>query len=360
HHAVDAGGHRACEFANHLFLLVGDGDRHFLAGVRLEVVVDVCAERRIGRGEDAFAPDRAFGQVVKFRRRSEAEEVNVRSHHFRRHLLKGSDVVEYKDTAPMSADHQIAVARVNHYVVNGDGRQGVIQPDPRAPAIEREPEAEFSAGVKQIAVDGVFAHDFDRAAGGQVAGNRTPRLTEIICHEYERTEHVVAVAVNRDVSRAFFNVRSLDAADPEAFHFGGQVRGQVIPGFALVGRHPEFAVVGARPDYSGLERRFGKRVDRAMRFRARPGDGDLLRVLSGQVGADLLPLVAALGQLEEMIAAEVKRARRVPRGLERRSPVEAESGLAFLRLRLNVSGLPGLQIEAIGKAVLRFGVDYFR
>ena len=156
---------------------------------------------------------------------------------------------------------------------------------PRLTGVDRHVDAQIGADVEHVGVLGVFANHVDRTArdiGGQVLPGLAVvgRLPEIGC------EVVMPLAVLRHEDGALVVLRRHDARDPavrrDAVH-------DLFPVLAAVVRHVHFPVVGADVDQPQLERRFGDRGDGLV------GDVPLfVRIVVGQVGADLLELVAAV------------------------------------------------------------------
>ena len=191
----------------------------------------------------------------------------------------------------------------------------------------------------------VFANDFRRRVRWQVADNRFPRLAEIAGHENERRIDVAAVAVDSHVGGPFLEMRSFNAAYVEVFRDPCKIRRHVRPRGAAILGHLDVAVIGAGPDDRRLQRRLGEADDGAMRLGARAGSGHLLRVLCREVRADGIPAIAALGQLEELIAAEIERLWVVVRNHKRRVPIEAVAGLTFFGHRPQAFALAGAEVE---------------
>ncbi len=107
------------------------------------------------------------------------------------------------------------------------------------------------------------------------------------------------------------------ASSTETFCHAEQLRRRdVVPVRAAVGGQPDQSVVGARPDAVDVDRRRRERVDHAalLRLRRRLGVEDANRRrhverLARQVGADLLPAVAAIARGPKRVGREVHQVR---------------------------------------------------
>src|SRR5262249_29567111 len=133
--------------------------------------------------------------------------------------------------------------------------------------------------------------------------------------EQVRPQVVIAVPVDGKVRGRVVESRALDAADSALRRHAGDVLADVGPVLAAVAADVDEPVVAASPEDPGLPRRLRDGAEGVPEAGAGPA--------AGQVGADLLPLVAAVGRLEEVVAAEVNGLRVVRREEERRAPVEA-------------------------------------
>ncbi len=84
----------------------------------------------------------------------------------------------------------------------------------------------------------------------------------------------------------------------------------------------------------------------------------------GHVGPEDLPVAAAVGELEQVVAAQIDDGRIVHRDLERRVPVPTELvtalGARVLGVRLHALVLPRVHIEAADVAELVFAVTDLR
>ena len=100
----------------------------------------------------------------------------------------------------MRADHQLAIARVHDQVVDGNGGQPRVLV-PCFAAVDGHEQPEFGAEVKQFPVPRIFANHVDRAARGQIVGQRFPGLTMVGGLENIRRPVIVAMAIDRQISR---------------------------------------------------------------------------------------------------------------------------------------------------------------
>ncbi len=197
------------------------------------------------------------------------------------------------------------------------GRQTLPQLRPGRPAVEGDEQAELRPDEQQIAVAAVGADHLNMAARRQLVRQRNPAVAVVVGPVQVRVGVVVAVPVHGHEGRALGERRTFDAADGALGRRPRQAGGRVAPLRAAVARDEEAAVVRADPQDAGLQRRLGQGGDGVAAVVARP------RLAARHVGADRVPLVAAVDRLEDDIASIVDRLRVVRRDQDRRVPVEA-------------------------------------
>src|SRR6185436_19419054 len=220
---------------------------------------------------------------------------------------------------------------------------------------------------EQIGVLRVLADDvgvtFDR-----ISRQRGPGLAEVGRLEHPRLHVPAGVAVERREGRGLVVRAGLDAGDPGAARYAGQVARHVRPGFAAVARHLEVAVVGAGPDHVPVSGRLADRIDRRVVLgggvvhREAAGLELLLQlgVVGGEIGRDLLPRLALVARAEEELGAEIERPGIVRAEVHRRVPVEAVLRLAGAGQRLDLAVLSGGEPQARDLAALVLDEDQVR
>ena len=193
--------------------------------------------------------------------------------------------------------------------------------------------------------------------GGRSPGDALPGAPEVARPVGERRDLAGAVRLDGEVGDLRVVRRGLDPSHPEAAGLGGKVAVrsvQCAPSSSVTQTFPS-SVPG--PEQSLLRRRLGQRVHDAVDLGAAAGGGRARRVLCREVGADRGPLLAAVGQAEDAVAAEVQHALLVAAADQRRVPVEAEAGLPLGRRRAQALGEARRQVEAKELALLGLGID---
>src|SRR5206468_9735338 len=139
--------------------------------------------------------------------------------------------------------------------------------------------------------------------GRQVGGDVVPLAAVVGGLEDVGLPVVVAVAVDGEVGGRLVEVRTLDAADPALRGQAGEAVGNVGPVRPALAADVDAAVVGAHVQNAVLQGRFGDGGD------GLAGAGAGTGLAECQVGADDLPSVAAVDGAEQVVAADVDRAR---------------------------------------------------
>ena len=256
-------------------------------------------------------------------------------------LAQAGDVVQDPDAAAVRRRDQVVVAGVDEQVVDRD--RGQVEPErrPALAAVAAEEDAELGAQEEQVLGLEVLADDVDRLAVGDAGRDRGPGLAVVRRLEDVDVEVVGAVAVEGHIAGALVEVGGLDPAAPQPGRHALDGRPDVGPGHAAVAGQLDVAVVRPDPDQAGGQGRLGDGDDRAVRLGAgdvgghaagRLGRGVLALVVGRQVGADDHPMIAPVERPEEVVAAEVDRARVVRREDDGRAPVEAEDAAAAAAL----------------------------
>src|SRR5215471_7149619 len=160
-------------------------------------------------------------------------------------------------------------------------------------------------------------------------GDLRPGLAVIVGLVDKRIPVVHLVEVNGYVSRGRVVARGFDVGERPPLRQVGNVFGEVRPGFAAVAGQLQQTIIGSRPDHAGFLRRFGNGEHHAGIFHAdvirceTAGAAHSTLVVAGQVRADDLPAVAAVGGYVHVLAAHVHLIMVVRRDRDRELPVEA-------------------------------------
>src|ERR1041384_2321080 len=163
---------------------------------------------------------------------------------------------------------------------------------------------------------------------GDAAHDELPGLAVIAGPVDPGVPVVDLVAVHGEVGRPGVVARGLDVADGAPLRHPPEVGGDVGPALPAVLGELHQPVIGPRPDEPGLEPRLGDGEHDARVLDADvvggPAARDLLRalVVPGQIGADHLPAVAAVGGLVDVLASGVDALGVVGADGERRGPDE--------------------------------------
>ena len=292
-------------------ILLQDLERHRTARRRLQVVVDDRALGRIRRRRLLFRPRHVDARIPPHTpggRRLEQDGV-LRGRPCI-HLTQRRDVVEDPETA--------AVRRGDHVVVLddevADRRYRHVQPQrlPVGAIVERYVDGTLGAGKQQALALGIFAHGVDRLAVRNAVDDLGPGLAAVVRAEDVRPQVVEAQRVDCRVG----GQRS-EASGVHDRHLGPRAdarRRDILPGHAVVGRHMDQPVVGADPDPVDVLVRRRDGVDDAARRGLRRRIARILADarrhgprLARQVGAQLLPVRAAVDGLPEMVVGEEQR-----------------------------------------------------
>src|SRR6185437_7664614 len=97
-----------------------------------------------------------------------------------REVLERTDIVENVDPPPVRSDDEVVRARLNDEIVDRHPWNAMRQLGPVRTAVDREEDTELRAGEQEVRLPRVLTHDLRRAAGRQVAGDRSPGLTVVV------------------------------------------------------------------------------------------------------------------------------------------------------------------------------------
>src|SRR5207248_10720205 len=163
-----------------------------------------------------------------------------------------------------------------------------------------------------------------------------PRLSEVGSLECVRRPVVRFMTIDRHVRRSGIEMPSFNQTDAavvqnwSAAGIGKIFRTYIRPVLSSVGCDVNQTIVASRPDCSCLQWRLGNRKYGAIVLSARVVLGDrttgrLLRALdvTGEVGTDLLPVIATIACLQHYLSAVVNHVGIVGRDHDWRRPLEA-------------------------------------
>ncbi len=256
----------------------------------------------------------------------------------------------------------------------GNGHDGQVQLQlvPTLAAIETKHKTRVRRRRKAIRpLVLILADDFDEIVGIDPGGNFGPGFAVVHRFIGERSHVVELVPRGRNVRRAFVVRRNLNGLDEAFRQAGGR---DVLPGFAAVAGEVHEAAIAAGVNEVLFERRFEDVIDGVVVFAARAFVGEraaaislFCGIIAGQVGADGLPVQAAVGGFKQHIRCVVNDRRIVRGSHDGRIPVEAvlhlfgrigqiERGVLHDVLALHRAGVQRFDHALIAAAVHHYGV----
>ena len=235
-------------------------------------------------------------------------------------------------------------------------RQVELQRLPMPAVVEGHVDALGRAGIQQAAPRGIGAHhrhEFSRRQPGIDLG---PRLAEVAGAQHVRAELILALVVDRDISRGGIERGGVQRADLAPWR--ERARRDLAPAFAAIAGELDQAVIGAYPDHLCRQGRGGDAENHAIA--AGRGGGDCHRfltirgtcALARQVRTDNLPVRAAVRGAEQYLCAVQQRMWRRRSEHQRRDPSPAifqlgrPLGVAAHRPGRDVCDLSGALIPA--------------
>src|SRR5262249_16212161 len=101
--------------------------------------------------------------------------------HFRSQGTQWGNIVDDPDTATVSCDDQVVVARMNCEIPNGNARQlPSLELGPLFAGVQGDPEAEFGSNKKKGPIYQIFLYDMSVSSHGAIRGDDLrPGLTEV-------------------------------------------------------------------------------------------------------------------------------------------------------------------------------------
>ena len=241
----------------------------------------------------------------------------------------------------MGGDDDLAGRRVDRDLMDRHRRQVGVERQPGLAPVERRPDRELGAEIKQVMVFDIFTKAARRPAR-QVGLERGPGLAEVLGGEDQGLVGVGPMAVEGDVRAPLDGAGRLDRGD-ETGAVEADVFGHVGPILAAVPRDPQSAVVGPDVEHVGVLRRL------------RQGGRAPLRG-ARHFGRDRPEILAAVPRPEDDVASGVIDFRVVRRQQERGVPVEAVR-LPFIRFRADARDLAGLEVATHKHAILTGPID---
>ena len=209
----------------------------------------------------------------------------------------------------------------------GHGHVG-LQRRPRRAVVQRNVDAELGSHVQQAAPYQVLADHTGEVVLGDAVRDCCPGRSVVVRLVEQRSVVVELVPRGRQVHGGGIVRGCLDHVYARPLRQAG--RRHVFPRRPAVARQVHKAVVRSRPEHALLVRRLGEREDRRVvldvcrvqRNRA-ARRSELALVGAGQVRADLLPALTAVGRLEQHVRRDVEHVRVVRRYDYRVGPLEA-------------------------------------
>jgi hypothetical protein len=255
-------------------------------------------------------PVRDCGGIARSNRVSGFEQIHIRRvRDFRSVLAERPDLIEDVEAAPMGCDGDVVAFDPD--VVDGRVWQVERKRSPVIAVVHRQVEAVLRPRVEHAAAHRILPHNVRVVARRDAVDNLRPGAAEIVRPEYVRREVTEQRLLDGDVRGAGIEHGRVDLADaPEVGHV---FRCDVRPRFAAVAGDMYESIVGARPDdvYIGLAR--SDRKHRGVDFRTvhvvrnRPSRlGHRLRIVPGEVVADPVPRLAAVGRLPDVLRRGVE------------------------------------------------------
>ena len=287
--------------------------RHRAACRRPQPVVDNRAGGRI-RGRrfirrqwrvGVHVPTHAHGGLWR-----EQERRRIRQAGF--NLPQRRHVVQYPKPASVRGGDQVVVLD-DQIADRGRGRIQAHRLPPVA-VIERNINLAFCSGIQQALALGIFTHHIDSRAFGNTVCDLRPRLAAVVRAKNVRVQIVQAKRVDRGIACLRVEMPRVQNRDFLPCHNAG--RRDVFPVRPAIHRHMEQPVVRPGPNAVDVQGRRGHRIDDSalrgfgrwlidiLADRHRRGPG-----LASQIGADLLPVIAAIAGLPQGVSGEIQNTR---------------------------------------------------
>ena len=254
-------------------------------------------------------------------------------------LAQRCDVVEDEEAASVGSGDEVVVLDLQI----ADGACGHVEAEglPVIAVVEGDVDLGFASGVEEAFAFGVFADGRGGCSVGDAVVNLLPGLAAVMGAEEVRTHVVEAQGVDGGVVGELVEVARVHVEDlPEGLQLGRGDVGPVGPG---IGGGPDEAVVGSCPDTVDVEGGEAERIDDAAAgnfcggsvFEGLDGGGQVVG-LAGEVGADLLPILATVAGEPEGVGSEVEI---VGVGGGELKRFGADGAVAAERLRFDVADL---------------------
>src|SRR4051794_34690481 len=108
-------------------------------------------------------------------------------------LAQRRGVVDDGDAAAVSTDDEVVSPRMNLEIVHARARRDIAEADPMHARIEGRERAKVRAGVEQLPIHRIVAHEFDRVVRRKNAHGRLPVSPKSDSAKYRRS--IVAGAI---------------------------------------------------------------------------------------------------------------------------------------------------------------------
>ena len=256
-----------------------------------------------------------------------------------RQLPERCDVVQHPEAAAVRGDDEIVEVFLDGEPMHRRVRQSGLEREPVLPLVCREVHTVLGAEIEHALLDWIFADAVRVAVNAllNVAADRFPGLAVIGRFIHERIAVVDLVQVDGDVRGARVIPRRFDVTDGAPGRQPRNVRRLVGPVRSRITCDLHLAVIGASPDDPLLLRRLRDREHDAGIF-----DADVVRcetagnlkarlVVEREIGADLLPALAAVRRAVHVLRPGIHDVVIVRRDRERERPVEPVSHVARRR-----------------------------
>ena len=227
-------------------LSVENIERDFIFRRSLEIVINHRARRRVVTHRLAFVE---FLRVMQAQCGLRLVKNEIRVRGLRAQLPKRRDIIQHPKRAAMRRHHQVIV--FHEQVMNRRSRQIQLQRLPVRARIERNENAQLSAGIKQSGLFRVLAHGMHECAVRNSINDGVPGFAEIGCFNNVRLKIVEFMSVDRGISSLAVVRRCFDQIDCAPFrHF----RTDVAPMGAVIRADLNQSVVCSSPKRTFVHR----------------------------------------------------------------------------------------------------------
>src|SRR5258708_27164990 len=241
-------------------------------------------------------------------------------------LAQGADVVQNPEGPAMGRNYKVII--FDHQIVNRCSRKVELERSPRRAIVEGDVDTPFCSRIKHSALFRVYTNSANETTVGNSIRQFAPRLSIVAGLIDVGAKIVVLVAIDRNVSRARIQRRSINLADTAPLRH--VLRRHVCPVLTFITRNLDEPVISANPDQAFRDRRFGDRKDRVVILgpgvvqRNLAARGLLLApIVTREVRADRLPMHSAIGGPEQTLATVIESVGVVRRNHHWSGPLES-------------------------------------